>query len=255
MPFDSRGSAGPAGATGAAGAQGAQGPAGADGLSAPDWAAHEDGVPVIGDWFSASTVGGATGVYKESRELGVRMRTDKAVNGTTDTDGNRVQGLLHAVSAGDFIVGIRVAFDAVNTPITDAISTLEGTAVFVDGASAANDSFVGIGNYWTATFMRQAIFRRLQNVAGANRFETATANTIVSSPGLGGGPFDFFFVRTGTSLAGFVGAPGAIPQLAYTWTVSAGAGMLGVRIQHSAGTAVDCMALIQGYRVFASLPW
>lgn len=250
------GNRGPRGAAGAAGANGADGDDGADGLSAPDWAAHADAAPVIGDWFSASTIGAATGVYKESRELGIRMRTDKAADGVTDTDGDRVQGLLHAVDAGNFIVGIRVAFDATATPITDAISTLEGTVVFVDGDSVADDSFVGMGHYWTATYMRSpTTFRRLQNVAGANRFETGTANTLVSSPAWGGGVFDFFFVRSGTDLRGYVGAPGAIPQLAYTWTVSAGAGQLGVRIQHSAGTPVDLMAVIQAYRVFTTLPW
>lgn len=227
---------------------------------APDWAADSDAAVVAGDWVSASTLGAATGVYKATRTLGLRMRTDKAVDGATDTDGDRVQGLLHAAAAGDWVIGLRVSFDRPGVLVADASTALAGMLVFVDGtgATAADDSsWYGIGNYWSGVGFTQPSLLRFSNTAGASRFETYGAfATLLNAPGVGAGPYDVFFVRTGTALDIYMGPIGGAPALVHTYTVTAGAGYIGLRIQHQLGVAHDLMATIMAYRDdLAEVPW
>lgn len=219
---------------------------------APDWAAHASAAIVAGDWVSTHTLGGATEVYKEARTLGLRMRTDKAADGATDTNGDRVQGLAHAVGAGDFVVCMRLDFLRPGVGAADASTAIAAAVALIDGtgATAADDSsWYGVGNYYSGVGMTSPSVLRFSNTAGASRFESyGTFATILNAPGLGAGPYDVVFARSGTTLDTYMGAAGGAPALVYSYTVSAGAGYIAVRIAHQLGVSHDMQALVLAYR-------
>lgn len=244
--------AGPPGATGAAGANGA---AGADGQDAPGWAVGYE--TAAADWTDTDTIGGATGVYKTDRTLGVRMRTDKAADGATDTDGNRVQGLVRSIAGGDFVVGMRLSFDRPGVTADTTSTAIKAAAVFVDGADVSTAAWYGVGNYYSGVTLLSPSVLRFANEAGADRFESYAAfATILNAPGVGVGPYDVFLVRSGTTLTFYMGLAGGVPQAIYSWTVTAGAGLIGLRVAHQADVAHDLMPVILAYRDdFAEVPW
>lgn len=229
---------------------------GASVTQALDWADHADAVTVAADWTSASAAGGATGVYKEDRPLGVRMRTDKAVDGVTDTDGARVQGLTHPVAAGDVVIGLRLSIDRTATQMSATpAGAYEAGVVFIDGDSVDDDGFFGFMQYWSSTAFAAHDLYRITDSGGADKFETRSFNLLLSSPGLGAGPYDVFFVRTGTTLTAYAGPAGSVPQEVYSWTVTAGAGLLALRVQHHNAGMPDIMPVVHAYRVMDEVPW
>lgn len=229
---------------------------GATVTQALDWAAHADAVTVAADWTSASAAGAATGVYKEDRALGVRMRTDKAVDGATDTDGARVQGLTHPVGAGNFVVGLRLSIDRTATQLAATpAGAYESGVVFVDGDDVDADGFFGFMLYWSSTAYLSHEVYRITDAGGGDKFETRSFTSLLSSPGLGPGPYDVFFVRSGTTLTAYAGQAGGVPQQVYSWTVTAGAGLLALRVQHHNAGMPDIMPVIHAYRSFAEVPW
>lgn len=243
------------GPAGPAGADGADGADGTDGTSAPDWVTD---VPLVAEWTTASAYGAATSVHKRARELGVQMATNKAQDGTTDTDGNRVQGLLRAVAAGDFVLGMRVAFNRPGVYVDTTSTAIAALVVFVDGTDVDTASWYGVGNYYSGVGFTSPTLYRFKNESGANRFETYDSGfaAVLAAAAHGAGPYDVFFVRTGTTLDTYVGPAGGVPQLVSSSTVTGGAGLFGLRMEFQIGVGHDMTALIMGYSdELEEVPW
>lgn len=222
---------------------------------AVDWAAHADAVPVAADWVSTSTLGGATGVYKTERSLGLRMSTDRRVDGTS-IDGVRVQGLAHVVPEGDIVLGLRLSIDRVDTQASATpAGAYEAGVVFVDGGNVGTAAFYGFMQYWSSTNYASRDTYRITDEGGGARFESRSYILLLGAPGIGSGPYDVFFVRVGTTLTVYAGPVGGVPQVIYSWTVTDGAGLLALRAQiHSAGMP-DIQPVIHAYRTFTEVPW
>lgn len=257
-PAGPQGEAGEQGPQGEEGPAGEQGPAGADGEDAggPGWVTAA-ALTTPADWTDAFALGSLVSVFKEAVTLGVRMRTDKASDGTTDTDGNRVQGLLRSVPAGDFVVGLRFCLDRPGVAIGDTSTVVQGGPVFVDGEDAGDSSWYALQNYWSTAAWNNPTLYRMEEEDGADRFDSAAYafGAILNAPALGVTPYDAFIQRSGTTLKMYLCPAGDVPQLAYTWTVTAGAGLVGLRLQHQSGVAHDLMAVIQAFDTFGDLPW
>lgn len=216
--------------------------------AAGDWA--EGHAAVSGEWTSASTYGAATSVYHEATDLGVRMRTDKADDGVTDTNGNRVQGLLRTIAAGDFEARFRVSWDRTGVAASAGPSAYEASVVFVDNPGDVDaGSHYSVGIYWGGDTLPNGDINRYENTSGANRFESRSFSNLFSTAIFGTGPVDVFLRRTGTTLAALMCTAGGVPQLMHSWTVSAGAGLVGLRAQHFLAIANDLYMTIHAYEV------
>jgi hypothetical protein len=255
------GRAGPAGAAGADGDDGPQGPQGdpgADGVSGYDWASPEyeaagDLLSAVatGDFTDIASYGGATSVYKAAccDSEAVRMRTDLQSDGSTAASGNRAQGLVRSVASGDFVIGVRFSLFRVGQRADASSSVVLGGPVFVDGTDASADSWYGAMLYYSGSGEMAPALYQVQNESGSSRFETydgsyALLGTLYNLVGA----FDGIYERSGTSLKLHLCTARGQPMQVGSWTVSTGAGLMGLRIQHAGGTGDNLQGNIRAYR-------
>jgi hypothetical protein len=137
------------GPAGPQGEQGEQGPAG-EGGGGPDWA-DADSVTLAADWTDAGALGSATTTHKADRALGVRVFTNLQSDGVNSASGNRTQGVVQSVAAGDFIVGIRFRILRPLNLIGDASTVLQVGPVFVDGADLATADWYALSQYYSGS--------------------------------------------------------------------------------------------------------
>ena len=235
-------------------------PAGGGGTTPPgpfDWAdpAYESGSDQLSSidpvmWLDASDAG-----FGGSTAACVRVAASRLleVDGSTVADcstgaaGNRVQGVLTAVTAGDFVRYFRVGFRrsvAYGTPS----SALAGGAVFVDGASASS-AWYGTFAYWGGADTYFYVYGFSHPVAGIGAWDDLAPTS--SSDGLiygGITTFDFALVRSGSTLYSYIAPAGGRLVLAHSWSVSTGAGKVGLRLAVTGGTSDDLSALLMAYR-------
>lgn len=232
----------------------------------PDYLAI-DGEATIdpADWVSADTIGGPHSVDKEALGggtiLALALNRDSAGAPIT---GSRTQGLLTAIGAGDFVVGMRLEL----TTTTDASSPLGSRpncgGVFVDGADASADDWYGYSPEWNMVSIATGPTAYwMSNTSGTpNTYESYGGGEFASLPNLMG-PYDtsmsMWLQRSGVTLKLYVSkVSGSIPMFLKSWTVSAGAGYVGPRCQIRGLVSEDTMSLqLVKYRYQASavLPW
>lgn len=251
------GAQGPQGAPGAAGAQGAQGAQGASGSSAAgpwDWADpfYESGGDQLAAvdpnlWTDASAIGGATACTLTQVQSRI-MRVD------TSGAGNRVQGALIAVGAGDFVRLLRLGFQR-NVSALASSSVVLGGPAFVDGADVSTASWYGGGIYWGGTDYANSGYT-FDNTSGAARWESYDGGTYGVIWGtLPSCACDCAFVRVGTTLTLYWADMRGQLNAVRSWTVSAGAGYVGVRASVLLGSADNVNILVYAYREsLSSLP-
>lgn len=216
------------------------------------------------DWVDADDIGGATSVDKESAEGGrfLGMATNRLTGGG-GVSGNRAQGLLTAVAGGDFLVEVPMGFST--TSLSDAViaCSLYTGAVFVDGADLDTANWYGLAQRWSFAAIGTSIstFHVMANTAGgAGKWAAWTTATAVAGLGanFGGLQLVMWLGRSGTTLTAYISRMGGIPVPVATWTVSAGAGYVGVRAaveDYVAATVWDVVILGYGYQASAVLPW
>lgn len=221
-----------------------------------DWAAGGT-VPAPDDFVDTSTIGGATSVLKEVADIGLRVRTDKLANGN-DADGDRVQGVVKATPAGNFVLGMRVAFHRPGVTVEEATTAIAAAVCFVDGANVSTASWYSVGLYLSGVGMPGATAYRFARASGASRFESydlALTAGVLGAGVMATGPFDVFFVREGTTLSAYMGPVGGAPPLIRTWVVSEDEGSAGVRIAHQLSVAHDMQATIIAWKLLDAIPW
>jgi hypothetical protein len=183
---------------------------------------------------------------------------DKAADGSTDTNGNRVQGLVQAVGAGDFIVAMRVSAAVLDVLTTTALTTVEWSAVYINGTDAATASWYGAGNYWSTATWLNPVFQHATQTTGANKFDVITRSNVHNAGTVwapGPGPHDVVLARTGTTLNIYFCPPLGSPVLLRTVSVSNVAGYVGLRVAHSSGTSVDLFLTVSAFRRLAAWAW
>lgn len=202
-----------------------------------DWG----GVPSAADFQDALDVGCSTGVTfgDNTSSNAIIIETDKDENGSTITAGtNRAQGILRDVPAGDFTWGVRIhpiRYNSSNVRLrvsATAPSVLVYGAVFVDGDDAATDSWYGINSYFQAPTLHTMYY--FFRSSGSNRFDTYQSGYVNFNNSTSWKSIptkDYFLKRTGTDLELFAANPGGLPSLVFNTTVTAGAGMVGIRSQ------------------------
>lgn len=200
---------------------------------APDWA---NDAPALdsADWVDSTAIGGLVSTYREDTPLGIRLVTPLEEDGVTPVAGVRAQGALHAIPAGDFTAALRLRFDTPDDVINVVANVVAAGAVFIDGASAAANSWYGPTLYYNTNITDPDLYR-FETTGGANRFNAVFPQYTAADLSIGTlGPsdYDFFFVRSGTTLTTYIGRAGNAAYVAHAWNVSAGAGYIGPRIQH-----------------------
>ena len=194
-------------------------------------------------WQDAGAVGGLTTVERVllDTDRAVRCTPSKLANGSAAT-GTRAQGVLLNVDAGDFCHGLRVYLQVPAKAFGATLGdTVEFGAVHVDGADASTADWRGVMVEYTAggVWPQTPTVYRMESTTGANRWTTFTTFTSLGSPWEYLVELDVWFVRSGTTLTVYACRAGDAPQLVYSWTVSAGAGMVGARFQMYAETAAN----------------
>lgn len=213
------------------------------------------------DWADAGTVGGATTVKRATLSLGGVAIYPKTKADDTTASGARAQGALVSVAAGDFVQGFRIGVStsskAAGEPLAD---TIEVGAAFVDGTNVGTASWYGVvGEHTSSWWYADPTMYHMSTTSGAGRWDTSASYTSIGA-GIAayGKTFDIWFQRSGTTLTAYLARPGQTPLKAASWTISAGAGLAGIRFQmwtESAANVYTVTCTLHTATTTAVLPW
>lgn len=215
------------------------------------------------EWVDAASIGGAYSVDLESlgggTVLGMAANRDAAGDPIT---GVRTQGRMFPVPAGDFVIAVTLEFGTSRQATAALGADIEWGCAFIDGASAANDDWYGViyYNLLSSVATPPAAYSE-SNIGGAgNQYTTSTAAAVLTGWGLAYmTSMRVVMQRSGVTLKLFlIREPGGSPILVDTWTVTAGAGYFGPRLELGLVNTEDPMwILVRKYRYQASatLPW
>ncbi len=211
-----------------------------------DWAdpCHGTDAVTLADWPDADDAGGADGICRDQVADG-RIRLRSALDSDCSTDyasATRTGGVLRTIGAGDFRVAVRFGW-APKSWANFGGTHLAGVA-FVDGADASTASWYGIAAYAAAGTV---VLYDFQQAAGAARWEgyQAAAFTAIATAWP---VVDVVIERVGTTLTHYCApAQGAFVACG-TETVSAGAGLIGLRVQVETSTADEFDVVLDAYR-------
>lgn len=214
------------------------------------------------DWADAGTVGGATTVKRALLAAGGVAIYPKTLANLSTASGARVQGALVSVPAGDFVQGFRIGVSTPSKVATDALGdNVDFGAAFVDGTDVSTSSWYGIladygsGSSW---YVEPRTYT-MSTTSGASRWDSAsTYASIIPAVSHLGKTYDIWFQRSGTTLTAYVGRPGQTPVKAISWSVSAGAGLAGLRSHmwtESAANTYVVTCTLHTATTSATLPW
>lgn len=190
----------------------------------------------LANWADAGgAFGGATTVcVAAATEGGGLVMNSHLASDCSTSHGstNRAVGVLHAVDAGDFVRLFRVrAIASADVPSTASAISLG--VVFVDGTTAAA-AWYGAHTYSSAALESLPMYE-YHHTAGAGAWDATSFTSLGFSV-----PYadlqDWALVRSGTSLRAYIGNRGGWVPV-YTWTVTAGAGKVGVDVRTFGGVA------------------
>jgi len=214
------------------------------------------------DWADAGSVGGATTVKRALLAGGGVAIYPKTKADLSTASGARSQGALLTVAAGDFVRGFRIGVStddkALGTSLGD---TIEVGAAFVDGANVGSSSWYGIVREHGAgvAWYTEPTLYSMSTTSGAGRWDTASTYTsLTGAVAPLSTTYDVWFRRSGTTLTAYVGRPGQVPLKAASWSVSAGAGLAGIRFQmwsESAANSYTVTCTLHTSTATAVLPW
>ena len=213
-----------------------------------DWAVGAEPI-VLSEWVDAADASldpSALATALDARQMVDRGRR-LAVEAPDNVGGNNYCGVLRTVPAGDFVYAARLTARRKNTP-AHITSVFYVQAVFVDG--------VDIDSTWYGCGLRSTGNVGAYTLAYGNNagWQTNVADGPTDHPQ---SAWDVLVERSGTSLRMWTSAAGAnawtLRRLA--WTVGAGAGLFGLRIQLGNGaTGHDVVATIGPFRRLPALP-
>lgn len=203
------------------------------------------------NWTDASAHGGTTSACittVDSRLLRLDSRT--ATNCSTPTTGNRAQGLLHTIGSGNFTAILRVSFARDVTLATVSYVVTE-SVVFVDGADVSTASWYGLGAY-LGTEQVSNLYAFWNDATETPRFDTYdignSSYTLLGTNVDWSDGADVALVRSGTTLTAYIARPGGGFLLAKTWTVTTGAGYVGIRTQNLLNESDNAIMTLKAFR-------
>jgi hypothetical protein len=170
--------------------------------------------------------------------------------------------MVRAVASGDFYHSFRiyVTVDAIDvgTTITD---TIDYGVAFIDGDSAADDSWYGLmfelGG--AAVMLTEPAVYEMSKTSGSGRWDATPSYALVLGSSFHSSQaWDVWMVRSGTTLTAYYAPPGGAPVRAKQWTVTSGAGYIGLRYQlytASADRAYIVGCTLHDGAAAATLPW
>lgn len=219
-----------------------------------DWV---QSVPTTADWPDAVAAGGAddvciTTVLGTGAKIKAGYESDCATPyGSVD----RTVGSLRSVGAGDFRIAFRLQLSRPGVGRSAGSSVVIAGPAFVDGASAAVNSWYGVGLYLSSSTLLNSEILKLESTVGAARWTTYSAfSSALASPSWP--DVDYVMERTGTTLNIYAAPSRGAGFLIATHTVTAGAGLIGLRSQVLFSSADEIDIAITGYRSgLTDLPW
>ena len=220
-----------------------------------DWA---QGVPSVADWPDAVTYGGADEVCITSvLATGVKIRAGYKADCTTAWGSvDRAVGALRTIPSGDFRVAFRLQISRPGVARATGSSVLIAGPAFVDGTDAAANSWYGVGLYLSTSTLLNSEILALQSDTGAARWTTYNSPypSVLASPSWP--EVDYVLERTGTTLNIYAAPARGAGFLIASHTVTAAAGLIGLRSQVLLTSADEIDILLQAYRSgLTALPW
>lgn len=214
------------------------------------------------DWVDAGSIGGATTVKRAVLAQGGIVIKPKTKADDTTASGARSQGALTSVASGDFLRGFRIGVSTDDKTSSDSLGdTIDVGVAFVDGTNVGSNSWYGVvteyssGNPW---YYEPAIYY-MSNTSGTNRWDTASSYTAAINPVSSlSKTYDLWVRRSGTTLSIYIGKPGATPSKIFSWSVSTGAGLAGIRFQmwgESAANTYNVTCTLNYSATNSTLPW
>ncbi|MDP3910582.1 MAG: hypothetical protein Q8Q14_09315 [Gemmatimonadales bacterium] len=173
----------------------------------------------------------------------------KAIVGVASTVSVNGRGFAMPSVAGDFIYAVRLGLDT--DGVRPALSLTSGVqAVFVDGTDVTAATWYGTGIYLPANSWSSSVVRSLQG-GNWNALSTAHGSSTISYEVRNS--IDVFLVRSGTTLNSYAMIPGGPPRFIDTWTVSANAGLIGVRVVNNT-TSLTSRGYLFAFARISTLP-
>lgn len=213
--------------------------------------------PVLTDFANVTTIGGGVESCMSAIILGPpKLRGLLKANCTTTWGAtDRAMGMVRAVGGGDFRIAMRLRFSRTGIGRAAGSAQLLAGVAFVDGASAAANSWFGASYYLAGNTLLNSTVLKLESTMGAARWDTYSAfSSAMASPSMP--ESDWVIERIGTDLNIYIGPSGGAGFLIATHTVSGGAGYVGVRSQTLLGDADAVDIAVTGYRSgLSGLPW
>ncbi len=234
----------------------ALGGGGADGMGVGDWA-YTGAAPVLAEWEDAS-------LHRKAENDGdgpLATRDTVSVNGTmirmvmTDAT-TQAQGLVHTnnTPAGDFVYAARlgVQFPVGMNPNT--VTDFEAYFVFFDGTTDVDiDKWQGSGLLGISDTQETWELGPSVGTSVTAYWNSTAPGGFTNIADWRGGTYDIFLQRSGTDLHIFYAIAGQMPSFMYTYTVSANAGKLGVRL--SMGDAGEIpRVFLMAFKSLAAVP-
>ena len=219
-----------------------------------DWA---QGVPSVTDWPDALAAGAADDVCRSTvLGTGVKIKAGYESDCTTAYGSvDRAVGVLRSVGASDFRVAFRVQLSRPGVARAAGSTALIAGPVFVDGSDAAANSWYGVGLYVSSSTLLTSEHLKLESTAGAARWTTYSAfSGALVTPSWS--EVDYVLERVGTDLNIYAAPARGAGFLIATHTVTAGAGLIGLRSQVLFTSADEIDMHLLAYRSgLTELPW
>lgn len=223
-------------------------------------------VPLLADWPDAADAGAVDDVCVSTvLGVGVKIRAGYKTDCTTAWGSvSRAVGVLRSVAAGDFRVAFRLQLSRPGVARATGSTALLAGPAFVDGdsvdeapnvVSASTDSWYGAGLYVSSSTLLNSEILKLSRTSGATRWGTyQTYSAALASPSWP--EVDYVMERSGTTLNIYAAPARGAGFLIATHTVTAGAGLIGLRSEVLLSSADEIDILLAGYRSgLTELPW
>lgn len=216
----------------------------------------------LSDWADAGSIGGATTVKRALLASGGVAIYPKTTAALGVASGARSQGALVSVAAGDFVHGFRIGVSTDDKTVGATLGdTIEVGAAYVDGTDVGSSSWYGVVREHGAgvAWYTEPTLYSMSTTSGTGRWDTAsTYASLTGAVAPLSTTYDVWFRRSGTTLTAYVGRPGQAPLKAASWSVSAGAGLAGIRFQmwsESAANTYTVTCTLHTATTTAVLPW
>lgn len=194
----------------------------------------------VGKWSDASTTNGAS-VALTSLTAPASFDS-KVICGVVPNNAS-ASGFVMDTVAGDFVYAARVSIRRAGSDANDTL-TAQAHMVFVDGTNVSSSSWYGAGVRYANSDFDSATWGAHNGI----NFNSLSNSADQIMPMM---MWDVWIERSGTTLNIYAAPPGGAPNLMESYTVSANAGLVGMRGYHETASLTFSICLHAFARISA----